>query len=65
MPACQNRDFIWMSLLILQHLMYLTARAFDDVSWYNVGITVGTLETISTCFMTGSVALKIIRKHCY
>jgi hypothetical protein len=43
----------------------MAARAFDDVSWYDVGITVGTLETFSFFFMFGSVLLKIARKHFY
>jgi hypothetical protein len=43
MPACQNRDCIWIAMLVSQHLLYMAARAIDDVSWYDVGITVGTL----------------------
>lgn len=40
MPYCQNRNAFWILLLILQHVLYIAGRAFDDISWYNIGITV-------------------------
>jgi hypothetical protein len=65
MAVCSNRNCLWILLIVLQHLLYMAARAFDDVSWYNVGIYVGTLETFSMVFITASLLLKIARKHFY
>lgn len=65
MAACSNRNWLWIVLVVVQHLLYLAARAFDNVSWYNVGITVGTLETFPMLFITASLLLKIARKHFY
>jgi hypothetical protein len=65
MPVCQNRNCLWVTLLVFQHLFYITGRAFDDLSWFNIGITVEILEAVSFCFMLASLLLKISRKHFY
>lgn len=65
MAYCSNPNWFWITLLVLQHLFFLAGRAFDDVSWYNVGIYVGTLETFSLVFIAASMLIKIARKYFY